>query len=91
MNQLSFDDFLDGGKELIHCQLSSEFHWLRITSGYTPSLVKSRVHFSLHGYDYFYEDTKGKDEILNLFNGPIKTVSWETAMAGHDIEDGMKT
>ncbi|GEN83607.1 hypothetical protein SLU01_19190 [Sporosarcina luteola] len=77
MNQLSFDDLLDDKKELILCQLSPGFHWLRITSGHTPSELMSRVHFSLHGFDYLYENTQGKNEILNLFDGLVKIMTWE--------------
>lgn len=77
MNQLSFDDLLDDKRELILCQLSSGFYWLRITSGHTPREFTSRSHFSLHGYDYFYEDTQGKDEIISRFSGSVKKLTWE--------------
>ncbi|SKB05204.1 hypothetical protein [Sporosarcina newyorkensis] len=81
MNQLSFDDLLDAECELIYCQLSSGFHWLRITSGHTPSAVADRVHFTLHGYDYLYETTEGKEETIGLFDGPVKIVNWNEGLA----------
>ncbi|MEZ7173609.1 hypothetical protein [Sporosarcina sp. OR05] len=78
MSQLSFDALFDEGRELIHCQLSSGFHWLRITNGHTPSKFIKRIHFTLDGYDNFYEDTQGKIEIMHEFDGPLKVVSWES-------------
>lgn len=79
MDQLTLDDFIDGNKELICCQLSEGYHWLRITSGHSPIAVVDRKHFILDGYDHFYEGTQGKDEIIGLFDGPIKIVEWEEA------------
>ncbi|MCG3089153.1 hypothetical protein [Sporosarcina cyprini] len=77
MNQLTFDEFLNGSKELIHCQLSPGFHWLRISSGHTPSEYMSSVHFALNGYDFLYLGANEKDEVMKNFDGPIKTIDWD--------------
>ena len=87
INQLSFDELLVNDKELILCQLSSSFHWIRITCGHTPREVASKAHFTLHGYDYFYEDTPGKDEIVSRFSGPVKNLSWEEGIDYDGIRD----
>lgn len=80
MDQINFDYFLDGEKELIYCMLTSGYHWLRITSGHTPKEAAKRVHFTLDGYDYLYENTADKDETMSLFDGTIRKISWQEAM-----------
>ncbi|MEV9641741.1 hypothetical protein ABZ756_13650 [Mammaliicoccus sciuri] len=80
MNQINFDDYLNGKKELILCRLTSDYYWIRITNGHTPPSAVSRVHFLLNGYDYLYEDASGKEEILNSFDGDIKKITWEEGM-----------
>lgn len=77
MEQLSFEDMLTTDYELIHCPFTQSYHWIRITSGFTPSQYTERIHFTLHGFDYLYEDENGKTQIINAFNGPVKTVTWE--------------
>lgn len=81
MNQLSFDELFDDDKELIHCKLSEGYHWLRITEGHTPAEFADRIHFSIHNYDYLYEETKMKDEIISRFTGPMKTFSLEEGIS----------
>lgn len=82
MDQMNFDSYMDGKKELIHCELGSDFHWIRITSGHTPSKARKRVQFILGGYDFLYVNRILKDEIKSSFNGLIKTITWKEAM-GH--------
>lgn len=83
MDQMNFDSYMDGKKELIHCELGSDFHWIRITSGHTPSKVRREVQFILDGYDFLYVNRILKDKIKSSFDGLIKTITWEEAM-GYD-------
>lgn len=60
--------------ELIICSLSQGFHWLRITSGHTPTQFSKLIDFKLNGYDHIYKGASAKDEIIAVFNGVVKTV-----------------
>lgn len=80
MEQINFDSFMDGQKELIHCELGSDFHWIRITSGHTPKEINNKVQFAIDGYDFMYISKAEKDEALKAFDGPTKTLTWEEAM-----------
>ncbi|MDW0112228.1 hypothetical protein QT711_03460 [Sporosarcina saromensis] len=80
MSQLSFDALFDESRELIHCQLSSGFHWLRITNGHTPSKFIKRIHFTLDGYDNLYENTVGYEEIMKSFEGSVRVVEWNESV-----------
>ena len=79
MEQLNFDNFLDGEKELIYCPITPDNHWIRITRGHTPEGFEKLVRFVLHGMDYFYVDTAGKEKLLNAFDGSVKNITWEEA------------
>lgn len=75
--QITLDGYLT--HELICCSATEHFHWLRISEGRTPEVFRDRVHFQLRGYDYLYENTSAKDEILSAFDGEIRHVTWEEA------------
>lgn len=77
MEQLTLNDFIPLDNELLLCSLSKGYHWIRISSGGTPSTFLNRVQFEIDGYDYFYENTDGKDEIVMEFNGEIHEIGWE--------------
>lgn len=83
MGQMNFDSYMDGEEVLIHCPLTSDFHWIRITSGRTPPRFRKQVQFMLDGYDFMYVNKTKKDEIVEAFDGSIVTITWEEAM-GYD-------
>ena len=83
-DQLTIDDYLEVDSwvepELLHCQLSEGFHWMRISRGHTPDPFKKYVEFELDGYEYLYKDTPTKDGILTVFSGRVKVVDWQNAI-----------
>ena len=83
-DQLTIDDYLDVNSwvdpELLHCQLSAGFHWLRITSGHIPDDFKKHVEFELDGYEHLFKDTSIKDGIVAAFGGRVKVVDWQNAI-----------
>lgn len=81
MTQITMDDLLDmsteNSPELICCSLSEGFHWLKITSGLTPSDFTKHIDFKLDGYDQLYINTSLKDEIVSVFDGQVKVVPYK--------------
>ena len=82
MDQMALDDFLEMEPvctgELICCSLSQDFHWIRITSGHTPSPFLKLVEFELDGYEFMYKDTPVKNEIISAFGGKVKVIPYST-------------
>lgn len=80
MEQMTIVDFLEMepicAGELICCSLTKDFHWLRITSGHTPTAFLNLVEFELDGYEFLYKDTTIKDEIISAFGGKVKTIQY---------------
>ena len=74
--QITLDGYLTN--ELICCSMTRHYHWIRISEGRTPEGYADRIHFTLRGYDYLYEPTEGKDEIINAFCGDVKYRDWES-------------
>lgn len=78
MNQMTMGEFLNTKEciapELIICSLTQNFHWLRISTGHTPIKFSKFIAFQLNGYDYIYEDSSVKNQIISVFNGIVSVV-----------------
>ncbi|MEK4715362.1 hypothetical protein [Sporosarcina sp. FSL K6-5500] len=81
MDQMTFDDLMETNPgqipELIHCPLTEDYHWLRITVGHTPTQFKGSIEFELAGYEYMYKDTPFKDSVMSAFSGNVRLVDWK--------------
>lgn len=80
MDQMELDDFLDLDPvcigELICCSLSQGYHWLKITSGHTPSRFTQYIDFELDGFENLYQGTTLKDELISVFGGSVKVIPY---------------
>lgn len=80
MEQMNIGDFMELPPvctgELICCSLTQDFHWIRITSGHTPTPFINLVEFELDGYEFLYKDTTVKDEIISAFGGKVKIIPY---------------
>jgi len=71
-DQMTLDELMM--PELILCSLSEGYHWIRITQGCTPVEFIECVQFKMDGYDYIYENTPLKDEIISAFEGTVRSI-----------------
>ena len=75
-DQMTLDDLLL--PELILCSLSAGYHWIRITKDCTPEDFKKYIHLKMDGFDYIYENTHLKDEIISAFEGTVTSVPFSS-------------
>lgn len=71
-DQMTLDDLMM--PELILCSLTKGYHWIRITKDCTPNEFKKYIHFKMDGFDYIYENTPLKDEIISAFEGTVTAI-----------------
>lgn len=74
MDQMKIDDFLDFEPELICCSLSQGYHWLKITSGHTPSNFTQYIDFEHEGFENLYQGTSVKDALISAFGGTVRVI-----------------